>query len=346
MMFFSALLALGGIIAGSSINAQETAIEPVVRQMIPAVARVTGYKRAAGTENEYHKYGESSGFFVDKKGIMLTVYSGYVELETRMLCEKFEVELFDNRVVHAGILAIDPPLNLVILKMAEEDEYPALDISASPEYNPGEKVWAIAGKKSDHEFPGFSGLVKAEDKTSIYEDGFGDLLIDTYMELPEYAYGGPLVNNNGEVLGLNTPYTHRDEKGEETTGEEHAVPISDIKTIYEVLLANPTFEQKWLGFSVRFLNMEEMALARQVLQRRGGIGIDFVWKEGPAGKTGIRSGDILVMINGSPILTTTHFKGTLFEIENQIEVELKIIRNGVLLSERVRVEKRPRWAAP
>jgi len=84
----------------------------------------------------------------------------------------------------------------------------------------------------------------------------------------------------------------------------------------------------------------------QILQQRGGVVVDFVWEEGPAAKTGIRSGDILVGINGSPVLTANHLKGTLFETGNNTPAELRILRDGVLVSEPGRVEKRPLWAAP
>ncbi len=344
--FFIVLLAPGGILAGPSGDARETVVEPAIRQLMPSVVAITGYMRTAGTENEYRKYGESSGFFVNKEGFLLTVYSVYVELENRMLCEKFEVELFGGQVLNARIFSVDPALDLAILKMVEGSGYPALDISSFPEIAAGEQVWAIAGEKTDNTLPVFSGRVKAEEKTSMYGDGLGDLLINTYLELPAHACGGPLVNREGEVLGMNIPYTHQGESSEEAAGEAHTVPAREITTIYRVLSANPTFEQNCLGFSIRVINLPEMALVRQILQQRGGVAVDFIWSEGPAAKTGIRNGDILVKVNDSPILTPTHFKGTLFEIASHTSVQLAIIRDGALVTETGRVEKRPLWAAP
>lgn len=344
--FFIVLLATGNILAGPTGDAREPVVEPAIRQIMPSVVAITGYMRTAGTENEYRKYGESSGFFVDKEGFLLTVYSPHLELESRMLCEKFEIELFDGRLANARIFSIDPALDLAILQMTEGGGYPALDISSFPETAAGEQVWAVAGKRADDALPVFSGRVKADEKTSMYGDGLGDLLINTYMELPSHAWGGPLVNHEGEVVGMNIPYTHQGAGSEAAAGEAHTVPAREIATIYRVLAANPTFEQNWPGFSVRVLNLPEMALVRQVLQQRGGVIIDFIWSEGPAAQTGIRNGDILVKLNGSPILTPTHFKGTLFEIASNTSVELAIIRDGALLTVPGRVEKRPLWAAP
>jgi serine protease Do len=332
------------MLTGRSVRAVEATLEPVVRQIIPAVVRVTGYIRLEGIENEYRKHGESSGFLFDKKGFLFTVYSTYVEPKTKTLCEKFDIVLFDGRILNARVFAVDPALNFAILEMTEKDNYPKLDIDSQPTINAGDEVWAVAGKKSENEPLSFSGRIKAKNKTSLYGDGFGDLLIDTYMALPEYAYGGPLVNTNGEVLGINMNVTDQNTGEEVASDEEHAVPISAILPTYKVLLANPTFQQKWLGFSARNLNIKERMLTRQLMNRRGGVSIDFVWTDSPAGRTGIHAGDILVEIDGSRVMTTTHFKGLLFHMENDAP-ELKIVRNGKVLYKQIRVVKRPPWAA-
>jgi serine protease Do len=333
-----------GMLASNSVRAGEFTLEPVVRQIIPAVVRVTGHMRVVGAENQYRKHGESSGFLFDRKGFLFTVYSTYVEPKTKILCEKFDIELYDGRILSARAFAVDPVLDFAILKMAEEDNYPKLDIYGETSMNPGEEVWAVAGKTSETEPVSFSGRIKAKNKTSVYGDGFGDLLIDTYMKLPEYAYGGPLTNGSGEVLGINMHVTDQNATEEGASSEEHAIPVSAILPIFKVLLANPTFDQKWLGFHTRNLNIKERALIRQLLKRRGGVSIDFVWKDSPAARTGIHPGDILVGINGSRVMTTTHFKGLLFQMVNDTS-ELKIVRNGRVLHKQIQVVKRPPWAA-
>ena len=95
------LFALACILSASSVSASEPNINSLVQQVIPAVVRVTGYIRSAGAENDYRKHGESSGFFFDRRGLLFTVYSPYVELRTRTLCEKFDVELYEGRVQNA-----------------------------------------------------------------------------------------------------------------------------------------------------------------------------------------------------------------------------------------------------
>ncbi len=345
---FLVFVLFAGISISNSVNAQDAALEPAIQEASEAVVSVTGYMRTENTDSEFRQYAESSGFFFDETGFLITTYFDYVDSQNRRLCENFEVKQFDGRIINARMFAADPALNLAILKVIEGGrKFPRLDISNPPEAVPGEAVWAIAGQKPNDLPVYFTGQLKAEEKTTIYEDGFSDLLLDTYMELPAHAYGGPLLNRQGEVIGMNTLHSYKTtniKKGE--TGEEHAVPIRSIAIINKVLMTNPTFEQKWLGFSTRFLTIDEVMPVKQLLKRRQGVFIDYVWKEGPAIKTDVRSGDILLKLNGHRLKTPNQVNRLLFEAANDAQAQLTIFREGAVLNKSIQVEKRPQWAAP
>lgn len=333
------------IMANGTTKAQVPADELMVQRTLPAVARISGYLRSAATENKFHKHGESSGFFFDQGGLLLTVYSVYVKPETRRLCEKFEVDLFDDRSLNARIVAIDPFLNIAILEMLEAGAYPLLPISSAPEAAASETVWAIAGRKAANEAYVFSGRVQAKDDNSLYQRGIGGRLIDVFIEFPDYAYGGPLVNRQGGVLGINMILSQADSSAKGQPGERHAVPIKDIASIYKVLVANPVFEQSWLGIDIRLLTMAERALVNEISQQRGGVFVEFAWHDGPAAKLGVRRGDIIIGMDGERVATTTDFKRLLYGAENDTQMEVKIIRDNQIIREQIRVEKRPPWAA-
>lgn len=334
------MLTLGIVFNGSQLPAQDA----VVQDVLPAVVRITGYLRPAPSA-EFGKFAERSGFIFDEKGLIFTVYDPFVAPETRRLCEKFEVTLADGRVQTAEMVSVDVVLNLAILRILEPGRYPAVDISRAAEARAGDEVFALAGKGAAEAPVRFAGQIRAESKSGIYEDGFADMLINSVMTLPEYAYGGPLVNRFGEVLGMNLKYTHTDPRpaGAE---EEHAVPVSAITPVYEVLLTYPTFEQNWLGFNVRRLSVDERRLIQRVSQRQGGVSVDYVWRGSPAAAADLRPGDLLTALNGQPILTTTHLKWQLYKLADNSTADVTIVRSGQTLSKPVRVEKRPRWAAP
>ncbi len=334
------LLSLAIIFSGGQLAAQDA----VVREVLPAVVRITGYLRAAPSA-KFGKFAERSGFIFDEKGLIFTVYDPFVAPETRRLCEKFEVTLADGQVQSAEMLSVDVVLNLAILRILEPGRYPAVDISREGEARAADEVFALAGKAADGAPVRFSGRIRAESKSGIYEDGFADMLINSVMTLPDYAYGGPLVNRFGEVVGMNLKYTHT---GGPASGaeEEHAVPLSAITPVYEVLLTYPTFEQNWLGFNVRRLSVDERQLIKRVSQRQGGVSVDYVWPGSPAAAADIRPGDLLTALNGQPIVTTTHLKWQLYKLAENSTANVTIVRSGQTLSKPVRVEKRPRWAAP
>ncbi len=325
----------------AEVNRSDISLEEVM----PAVVRISGYM--ADTEGEQlSKYAETSGFFFNEKGYILAAYRPYVTAETRLLCEKFEVHLYNGETLSAAIFAVDPVLNLAILKLKQDGNYPTLTLSDKAPPQVGDQVWAIAGKQTGNEALSFPGQVKAPNKNSIYEDGCGDLLINTYMQLPDYAYGGPLMNKEGAVIGINIPYTHPEAHEDSFPGEEHPVPISEVTIIAKVLYAFPTFEQNWIGFSVRRLTQEERAAAKHLIRKRDGIAVDFVWEDGPAKTAGILPGDIITKMNGQRVLTMIHFRTQIFKAQRHSLANLSIIRNGSPLVIQTQIEKRPLWAAP
>lgn len=336
---------LCGLFFCNSIAAQEPEVTAAVRKLVPAVVRVTGHMRAANGTNKFTRFGESSGFFVDEKGLLLTVYDAYVAPEAKRLCERFEITFHDGRIMEAQVFAVDPILNFAVLKMKKDDSYPAIEIAGRPELASADRVWAIAGTKPAEDGPIFAGMIKAEDNSSMYAEGCGNELIDSYIKFPAISYGGPLVSNGGDLIGMNVPYTPGVDCQKQAQEEEHSVPIEDIGRIYKLLLAYPTYEQKWLGFNVHYINMDLMAIVKQVMNKRCGIVVDHVWPDGPAGPADIRSGDILVMISEQIIMTPTHFRGKLYEAKVDSQLELKLIRDGSLITRQVRLEVRPAWAA-
>ncbi|HXV59978.1 MAG TPA: S1C family serine protease [Vicinamibacteria bacterium] len=334
---------LGGLFAGNLAPAQEPEAPAVIEALVPAVVRVTGYMRDGAGRGEYRMFAESTGFFVDESGLLFTVYDKFVSPTERKLCEKFEITRHDGQTIEARMFLVDPVLNFAVLKMADEENYPAIERTATSEVSSGDRVWAVAGPRSNEESPIFAGVIKAENNSTIYLEGCGNELIDTYIELPAFAHGGPLVTDNGNLIGINMP--RKKECPDEGPGEEHATPIADVNRILELLLAYPTFERKWLGISVRHMGRDSVEIVRRVMHKRCGILVDFVWPEGPSGKADIRSGDILVMVNDEIVMTTMHLESILFRTEANTVLELKLIRDGALLTQRVRVEQRPPWAA-
>jgi serine protease DegS len=305
-------------------------------RLSPAVVHIKGYMRGADEKAGLTLHNQGSGFLFDERGYLFSVYSVFTDPQDRILCEKFEVMLSDGRVIPARAFVVDPLINLAILKLTETGEYPVIDISPRPIVRAGDRVVALAGATSDEETV-FSGLVKAENRTSLYGAGLADLLIDTHMTLPAYAYGGPLVNEKGEVVGVNMPGMHRDPRQDAVENEEHALPLVVVRTVYQVSMAYPTFEQPWLGLAAR----------RQTASGAGrGLVVEFVWTGGPADRAGLQVGDILLSANGEALEAVYELDRLLLGAKPDAQAEFEVSREGRSFTRKIKVEKRPSWAAP
>jgi len=334
------------LIQGYNSAAQETSFDKIAKKMEPAVAKITGYMRNAGSNREFSEFNRSSGIIFDDRGFLFTVYTSYVHRMSRILCEKFKVELSNGRIIKAEIFSVDPLINLAILKINSGDNFPMVDISQQGLFRIGEPVAALFGKGFDKNNFYIKGVIKARNKTSMYGAGLSDLLIDIDMLLPDYAFGGPLINEKGELIGMNMHDLHRFAAPDQKQ-EGHALPISLVHTNFKMLMAFPTFEQPWLGMSARALSLEEAAAFYRKFGHVNGLFIDFVWQDGPAGRAQIKAGDILLSANGKKLRAGYELDRLLVEAGVRAEIDCKVFRYGSeIASKNLISEKRPPWAAP
>lgn len=339
------LLIIAVILGAMFLNPLNVAANQALKSLSDATVQITSFMRSEKDQDSFYKYGESSGFLFDEQGYLFSIYSVHCNAEERLLAEKFEVEFANGESGAVMIVAVDPSLDLAIFKLEEIQPMSVVDISSAAVADIGETVLAIVGPGDANQQNVFEGIVKAKDKNTIYESGIGDLLIDAYMTLPETAHGGPLVNGNGSLLGMNISAAHIDSSGQITENEAHALPAELLATSAKMLLANPTFEQKWLGFSARFLMGDEGAELKKLIKRREGIYIDFVWEKGPAAAD-VKQGDILTNVNGHRLKTPIQLKRLLFEANTGTPAALQIFRDGGFINVNITIEKRPQWALP
>jgi S1-C subfamily serine protease len=325
-MLLSFLLAVAGTVVS------EGGAVPSAERFRPAVVRITASMADPAAQSGFTPFGEASGFIFDRRGYVFTVYSPFKDQATRRLCERFDVVADDGRALGARVWVVDPLVDLLILKLDHDGESPALELPSRAKVGPGDQVVVFAGVRS-HGKTVFSGQVFDEGENTLYGSGLADLWIDLQMQLPAHAYGGPLVNERGDVVGITVPGVHPDARQDVDQEEAHALPVFMLTTLAKVAMAHPTFEKPWIGIAT---------------QRRdkGGIAVEFVWDGGPAARAGVRVGDVLDSVQGEGLESRR-------ELEQLIEaggiggaLSLQLDRAGQKVSTRLVIEKRPRWAAP
>jgi len=204
--------------------------------------------------------------------------------------EDIKVGLPDGKTLTATLAGRDPGSDLALLRLTEKVLSPA---KTSDDVKVGQLVLAL-GRPNNAGMQASWGIVTAISGPARTSRGG---LLDEYLQTETTPYpgfsGGPLVNTEGEVLGLNTSGL--------TRGSSLTIPIKVAWRIADALAKHGTVKRGYLG--VRTQPVEIAEAARKALQREQGQGLLVLWLEeaGPAEKGGLLVGDILVAISGQPV---------------------------------------------
>ena len=204
--------------------------------------------------------------------------------------EDIKVGMPDGKTLSATVAGRDPGSDLALLKLAEK----ALSAAkTSDDVKVGQLVLAL-GRPNNAGMQVSWGIVTAiSGPTRTFRGG----MLDEYLQTETTPYpgfsGGPLVNTEGEVLGLNTSGL--------TRGSSLTIPVKVAWRIAEALAKHGSIKRGYLG--VRTQPVEIPEAARNALQREQGQGLLVLWLEdgGPAQAGGLLVGDILVAVSGQPV---------------------------------------------
>jgi S1-C subfamily serine protease len=231
--------------------------------------------------------------------------------------ENLKVSLPDGRSIAATVAGRDPGSDLAVLRLAEKALTPA---RTSNDVKIGQLVLAL-GRPSGEGMQVSWGIV-----TSISGPArtFRGGMLDEFIRSETTPYpgfsGGPLVNTEGEVLGLNTSGL--------TRGSSLTIPVKMAWRVAEALATHGSVKRGYLG--VRTQPVEIAEAARQTLQREQNQGLLVVWLEegGPAEKGGLLVGDILVALNGQAVGDPDDLFSTLNSDTVGKAVAVEVLRGG------------------
>ena len=229
---------------------------------------------------------QGSGFIIGTEGTILTnahVVDG---------AKKIIVKLGDKREFEARIIGKDAPTDVAILKIDVKGSLPTIRLGDSDNLEVGEWVMAV-GTPFGLDNSVSSGIVSGKGR-HIGESY--DRLIQTDAPLNPGSSGGPLINLNGQVVGINKAIVS--ETGG-SIGISFATPINLIKEILPQLESQGKVTRGWAGISIQELNS---ALAETLgLEKPTGALVAGVIKDGPADRGGIKLGDVILEYDGKPV---------------------------------------------
>lgn len=265
----------------------------------------------------FRQTGQGSGFLITKDGYILT--------NTHVVgdAEKITVRLADGREFKAKRIGADPKTEVALVKIECDKDLPFLKAGDPEKLKTGEWVIAIGNPFGLKETLTV-GVVSAKGRSGMGITDYEDF-IQTDAAINPGNSGGPLLNVDGDVVGINTAIYSRSGG---YMGIGFAIPIDMAVNIKDQLLATGKVTRGYVGV---LLNPGELtdSLAREFgFEGNEGVLIADAVEGGPAEKAGVRAGDIVVKLNGRKVKDKTQFRNEVARIMPGKKAELVLMRDG------------------
>lgn len=271
---------------------------------------------------EERQRGQGSGFIVERDGIILTnahVVSG---------ADKVTVTLKDGREFEGKVLGKDEVTDLAVVNI-NGNNLPVAQLGESAGVQVGD--WAIAvGNPLGLDNTVTLGIISTLNRSSS-EVGIPDKRVDfiqTDAAINPGNSGGPLLNSRGEVIGINTAIRAN------ANGIGFAIPIDKAKAIKDKLARGEEIPHPYIGVRIANLTPE---IAREnnsdpnssiVLPETNGVLVVGVMRDTPAERAGLRRGDVIVEIDGTPVTTADQLQKMVDRSGVGKVLQVKLIRNN------------------
>jgi serine protease Do len=270
-----------------------------------------GSPRERGKEYRHKQRSGGSGVIVDKEGYILT--NNHVIEEA----DKVKIRLNDGREFAATVKGQDPKTDLAVLHIKAKD-LPVAALGDSDNLEVGE--WAIAiGSPFGLEHTVTVGVISAKGRSGLGTGTYEDF-IQTDASINPGNSGGPLINIDGEVIGINAMII------QPGTGIGFAIPINMAKQILNDLIKQGKVVRPWLGISVQNLTPEMMEHFK--VKEKEGVLIGQVYSGTGAEKAGLASGDIIKSVDDKAIKNVNELVKEIQKKKVGQKVKLNILRDG------------------
>ncbi len=284
------------------------------------------WKRFQPEESRRQSLG--SGFIVHPDGYVIT-NNHVVENATEI-----KVKLDDGREFSAQTVGRDPKTDVALLKLkgegAELHDLPTVALGNSDPLEVGDFVLAVGNPFGlDHSVS--LGIVSAKER--VIGAGPYDEFIQTDAAINPGNSGGPLFNTQGEVIGVNTAIVAHGQ------GIGFAVPINVVKELLPQLKERGRVSRGWLGVSIQEVT-PELARSLKLSQAKGAL-VAGVMKGSPAEKAEVRSGDVVVAVNGRKVDNFNQLSRFVAFVSPGAKASLTVIRDGKERTIDVLVTERP-----
>jgi S1-C subfamily serine protease len=228
-----------------------------------------------------------------------------------------------EKTFNAKIVGTDPYNDVALLK-AEQGGFTPIEMGDSEKLSVGQYVLALANPFNRNQPTATSGMVTSVNSTIRGWRGATSMenVIATDAQLNPGFSGGPLIDVQGRLIGVNTAYVWQ---------RGIAIPVNKIKGIADRLMTGKVAQRGYLGIVANTVAIPEEIAEAAGLEQETGVMIFSVEAGSPARKAGLAMGDVLVKFNGKPVTEFYDLPRLLSEDVIGKEAKLTIIRREILI---------------
>ncbi len=315
--------------ASASPDTRRTPVVDAVERATPAVVTIA---TVVQTQNPFSFGGSTrassagSGVIVDKSGVVLT--NAHVVLGA----ETIRVHLSNpDRDFVAVPMAIEPELDLAVLRLEGASDLPVIAMGDSDNILLGETAIAI-GNPYGLGLTVSTGVIGSIRRDVEVQPGLWQAYIQTDAAINPGNSGGALVNLDGDLIGINTAIRA------DAEGIGFAIPVNRARKVVDDVLSYGALRAPWLGLDATDVSPRRLA---GTPWPKGAVLVDDVHPGGPAQRSGLQSGDLVVAADGRPVASRADLGSFLADRAPGVPVLLSAFRNSQPIEFTVKTEAVP-----
>lgn len=293
------------------------------------------FNRRGGSDEPQRREAQSlgSGFIISADGYVVT-NNHVVAPDDRARLEEITITMPDGSEYAAELVGADAQSDLAVLKIQSDKAFPFVEFGDSSQTRVGEWVVAIGNPF------GLGGTVTSGIVSAVYRNtgqgGAYDRFIQTDASINRGNSGGPLFDMRGNVIGINNAIFS---PSGGSVGIGFAIPAEIAAPIVAQLKQGQEIERGYLGVSLEPIN-DDLADSLGLPHNRGEL-VQIVTDDSPAGRAGLKAGDVIVSVNGREVTSEQTVSFIVANIAPGESVPVEVVREGRRMTIDTTLGRRP-----